>query len=192
MSALAVKSVSGSASTKTARWIVLKLSVVATSASTRPDHGGIDRDVAGLNAVGDDRAIGGTTQIGLGDDGGNRGRRRGRGQKPSARQGDAYGHGSPPAARARRRWRPILTERGRPCDNFVTVDNAQAPVEGLDAPKSQLPRLLHFQCATEFRAGDFRRHVPEYRRQSTGQHLVPEFEAAGQGLIRQHALSSQQ
>src|SRR6516164_10835689 len=126
MSALAVKSLSGSASTKTARWIFLKLSVVAISAnmragrSARAQIGGIDRDVAGLNAVGDDRAIGGTAQIGLGDDGGNRGRRRGRGQKPPARQGDAYGHGSPPAARARRRWRPILTERGRPCDNFVT------------------------------------------------------------------------
>src|SRR5262245_20585437 len=35
MRALAVKSVSGSASTKTARWMVLKLSVVATSASMR-------------------------------------------------------------------------------------------------------------------------------------------------------------
>jgi hypothetical protein len=35
MSALAVKSVSGSASTKTARWMVLKLSVVATSANMR-------------------------------------------------------------------------------------------------------------------------------------------------------------
>src|SRR6516225_276077 len=95
----------------------------------------------------------------------------------------------------RRRWRRNLTERGRLYDKFVTVDKGHAPV-GLSLtdrpPKIPLSRLLHLQCATEFRASDFRRCVPEYRRQSTGQRLVPEFEAAGLGLIRQHALSSQQ
>ena len=44
----------------------------------RPDHGGIDRDVAGLDAVGDERAIGGAAQVRLGEaaDGGNCGRGR--------------------------------------------------------------------------------------------------------------------
>ncbi len=100
----------------------------------RPDHGGVERNVAGLNAVGDDGAIGGTAQIGPGDDGGDRGRRRGRGQKPPTRQGDANGHGNPPIARKRRRWRPILTARVRLYDNFVTVDNAHAPVGRVHGP----------------------------------------------------------
>src|SRR5262249_39829669 len=102
----------------------------------RPDHGGIDRDVAGLDAVGDDGAIGGSAEIRLADaaDGGNRGRGRGRGQKPPAGQGDAHGHGNPPVARKRRRWRRILTERGRLYDSFVTVDKAHTPVGRVHGP----------------------------------------------------------
>src|SRR5262249_37004144 len=102
---------------------------------------------------------------------------------------------NPPIARKGRRWRRILTERGRPYDSFVTVDKAHAPVglnQGTRARRPPLPRPLHLQRATEFRANDFRRHVPEYRRQNARQRLVPEFEAAGLRLIRQPALSSQQ
>jgi hypothetical protein len=33
----------------------------------RPDHGGIDGDVTGLDAMGDERAVGGTAQIRLAD-----------------------------------------------------------------------------------------------------------------------------
>src|SRR5713101_6058455 len=97
ISALAVKSDSGSASTKTARWIVLKLSVVATSASMRAGRSARaqitaeSRDVAGLDAVGKERAIGGAAQIRLGEpaNGGNCCRSCGRGQKPPPRQVDA-------------------------------------------------------------------------------------------------------
>src|SRR5262249_49523567 len=95
----------------------------------RPDHGGIDRDVAGLNAVGDDWAIGGAAEIRLADaaSGGNRGRRRGRGQKPPARQGDAHGHGNPPVIRMRR---AIITEPGRLCDNAGS--HHEVPWRGAD------------------------------------------------------------
>jgi hypothetical protein len=49
------------------------------SVSARPDHSRIDRDVAGLDSVGDERAIGGAAQIRLADaaDGGDGGRGRG-------------------------------------------------------------------------------------------------------------------
>ena len=55
----------------------------------RPDHAGVERDVAGLDAMGDERAIGGAAEIRLGDaaGGGDRGRGRGGSEKPTPRQG---------------------------------------------------------------------------------------------------------
>ena len=77
----------------------------------RPDHGGVVGDVAGLDAMGDERPIGGAAEIRPGDAAGrgDRGRRRGGRQKPPSRHGDAHEHGMPPVQGRRRRWRRILT-----------------------------------------------------------------------------------
>jgi hypothetical protein len=60
----------------------------------RPDHGGVVGDVAGLDAVSNERAIGGAAEVRLGDAAGrgDRGRRRSRRQKPPTGHGDAHDH----------------------------------------------------------------------------------------------------
>ena len=60
----------------------------------RPDHGGVVGYVAGLDAMGDERSIGGPAEVRFGDaaGGGDRGRGRGGRQKPPPRHGDAHDH----------------------------------------------------------------------------------------------------
>ena len=60
----------------------------------RPDHGGINRHIAGLDAMGDERAVGGPAQIGLGDaaNGGDCGGGGGPQKEPPTRQGGAHDH----------------------------------------------------------------------------------------------------
>jgi hypothetical protein len=60
----------------------------------RPDHGGVVGYVAGLDAVGDERPIGGPAEVRFGDaaGAGDRGRGRGGRQKPPPRHGDAHDH----------------------------------------------------------------------------------------------------
>ena len=88
-SALAVKSLSGSASTKTPLRIVLEAvggrdldQHARRPVGARPDHAGIGRHVAGLDAVGDQRPVGGAAEVGLGDAAGGGARGRGRGGQP--------------------------------------------------------------------------------------------------------------
>ena len=103
----------------------------------RPDHGGVVGDVAGLDAMGDERAIGGAAEIGPGDaaDRGDRGRRRGRGQKPSARHGDAHQHGIPPVPEGGEDGGEFsqLHDSGSPASP-LTVDIGQAPVARVQGP----------------------------------------------------------
>src|SRR5437867_2071057 len=137
ISAFAVKSVSGNASMNTARWMILKLSVVATSANMRAGRSASAQITAestetsaGLDAVGDERAIGGAAQVRLGEaaGGGKCGRGRGRCQQAPTGHRQAHAHGSAPVAAGRRGCPPIVTQRGRLCDTFVTVDKDHAPV----------------------------------------------------------------
>ena len=95
ISALAVKSLSGSASTKTAPRIILKLSVVATSTCMR--DGRSDRAQTTPKSIDTspdwtpwviDRPVGRAAEIGLGDaaERSDRQRRRGRRHEPPTRE----------------------------------------------------------------------------------------------------------
>src|SRR5439155_23761975 len=92
---------------------------------------------AGLDAVGDERAIGGAAKVRLGEaaGGGKCGRGRGRCQQAPTGHRQAHAHGSAPVAAGRRGCPPIVTQRGRLCDTFVTVDKDHAPVGRVHGPR---------------------------------------------------------
>src|SRR5215471_14991671 len=81
----------------------------------RPDNRGIDADVAGLDAVGNHRPIGGTAQRGLGDaTGGRHRRRRSRSSQEAApRQRRAAAHDGHRASAVESPWRKLPASSDR-------------------------------------------------------------------------------
>ncbi len=91
----------------------------------RPDHAGIERHVARLHAVADDRPVGGAGQIRRSKtaERGDGGRGCGRRQKtaPAHWRKDANGHGVSPVWNGSNSWPSDLTRRRPLCDRIVTT-----------------------------------------------------------------------
>jgi hypothetical protein len=111
----------------------------------RPDHGGIGRDVTGLDAMGNKRAISGAAQIRFGEAAhrGDRGRGRGRGQKPPPRHGNADRHGKFSGCKKKARDGGPLS---RNADGYVTLRIMHCPGAVQIAQRRLLPRVLRRQC----------------------------------------------